>query len=65
MTWDDFFGRKVWTIKTLMDSVRQAGVKSTTEYRVLAPKKGWPGNDTLRNMLRDGGVTLDEFFGRE
>jgi len=64
--WDDFLGREskqVFTFKTLQDEVRAAEVKSSPEYKTLAPQRGWLSVDALIKKPEWRG--WDDFLARE
>ena len=61
--WDVFLGRERLTFEELRSSVREAKIKSSSDYSNECSSNGWPSVRTLKNM--EGWTGWDDFLGRK
>lgn len=62
-TWDEFFGRKIFTYEEVQSIVKKAKIKNSREYTELSKLGTVPGAKNLSKLPEWKG--WDEFFGRE
>jgi len=61
--WDDFLAREAFSFEKHQYEVQAEGVKSSGEYKTLAPQRGWLSIGTLTSKPEWTG--WDDFLGRE